>query len=451
VAVDNPRILELQRRVDADPASIAFAQLAEEHRRSGYYEEAVQCCRTGLARHPGYLSARVTLGRALIELGSLEEAEGEFDLVLSSAPDNLAAIRGMAEIHQRRGNLALALEFYRRALPLARHDPELEEAITKIDRELATVRPASGPTGLSFLDELELFSAAPAPPSAPAAPSTSPAESSESLPRVAESDLGAAEPPVASAISADQPPAARTEATTTLAKGEPPPASAPESDAESDQTPPTVDTSAEQPPPERIDPVTFAPPEPAIAPPKVADPPHEAMAVPPEAAANAEDAVAPDPEPDAVVWTMPDTLDVNVDAALLMEAPDNGLADPDAPVDFDAVLRSLGVPDAEPPAIMDMLLAAPPTAERDRPVLSELPDVASDASNDPFAALDPFASLERELRALEFPRAEVSAPPARDGTEVPPSVRPTAVVILTELEAWLTAIQERRDDRPESV
>ena len=70
----NPRIDELRRRVQSDPASIAFAQLAEEYRRAGQFDEAVAVCRTGLARHPGYLSARVTLGRALLELGELGDA-----------------------------------------------------------------------------------------------------------------------------------------------------------------------------------------------------------------------------------------------------------------------------------------------------------------------------------------------------------------------------------------
>ena len=100
---NNPRIDELRRRVQKDPASIAFAQLAEEFRRAGKYDEAVHICRTGLTRHPTYLSARVTLGRALIELEQYEEARAELEYVLQAAPENLAAIRGLAEIHQRRG------------------------------------------------------------------------------------------------------------------------------------------------------------------------------------------------------------------------------------------------------------------------------------------------------------------------------------------------------------
>jgi tetratricopeptide (TPR) repeat protein len=102
---ENPRVEELRRRVERDPASIAFAQLAEEYRRAGDYREAVRVCRTGLAQHPTYLSARVTLGRALLELEQLDEAQSELDDVLHAAPDNLAAIRALAEIHQRRGDL----------------------------------------------------------------------------------------------------------------------------------------------------------------------------------------------------------------------------------------------------------------------------------------------------------------------------------------------------------
>lgn len=140
MAFDSPRILELQRRVANDPSSIAFAQLGEELRRVGANEEAIAVCRTGLQRHPGYLSARVTLGRALVELDRLDEAHDELSVVVSNASDNLAAIRGLAEIHQRRGEMTEALDFYRRALELARHDPDLEETVERMEKQVA--RPA---------------------------------------------------------------------------------------------------------------------------------------------------------------------------------------------------------------------------------------------------------------------------------------------------------------------
>ena len=98
---DNPRIGELRRRFEKDPSSIAFAQLAEEYRRSGDPEQAVKICREGLARHPGYVSAQVTLGRALMELEEYDEARKELEAVLRAAPDNLTAIRALEGINQR--------------------------------------------------------------------------------------------------------------------------------------------------------------------------------------------------------------------------------------------------------------------------------------------------------------------------------------------------------------
>jgi len=160
---DNPRIEELRRRVQKDPSSIAFAQLAEEYRRARNFAEAINTCRTGLARHPGYLSARVTLGRALIETNELDAAETELTQVLSAAPENLAAIRGLADIHHHRGELPEALTVYRRALALAQNDPDLEQTVSDIERKSGSApEPAEVSEGLSFAQAPdELLSLAP--------------------------------------------------------------------------------------------------------------------------------------------------------------------------------------------------------------------------------------------------------------------------------------------------
>ena len=129
---DNSRIEDLRRRVQHDPTSIAFAQLAEECRRAGHHQEAVDVCRAGLAVHPGYTSARVTLGRALLQLDRLDDAKAELQRVLAIAPDNLSAIRGLAQIHERQGFLPEALQHYRTALAHAPNDPELEQTVTRL-------------------------------------------------------------------------------------------------------------------------------------------------------------------------------------------------------------------------------------------------------------------------------------------------------------------------------
>ena len=129
---DSSRIEDLRRRVETDPASIAFARLAEEYRRAGQFERAVETSRAGLDIHSEYVSARVTLARALLQLGRLEEARDELQRVLRASPDNLAAIRALADIHHRRGDLAEAVAEYERALSLAPNDPELERVIADL-------------------------------------------------------------------------------------------------------------------------------------------------------------------------------------------------------------------------------------------------------------------------------------------------------------------------------
>src|SRR6185436_11887821 len=172
---DSQRIDDLRRRVQKDPASIAFAQLAEECRRAGRFEEAVDVCRAGLDLHPGYLSARVTLGRALVELNALDDAQTELELVLRSAPENLAAIRGLAEIHHRRGSLAEALAQYRAALALAKNDPDLQRTVADLEAIVEPPPPPPVEDGLTFAEaEIEFLKNLPPPPTEATLPAAAP-------------------------------------------------------------------------------------------------------------------------------------------------------------------------------------------------------------------------------------------------------------------------------------
>ena len=171
---DSQRIDDLRRRVQKDPASIAFAQLAEELRRAGQYQESVDICREGLEIHPAYLSARVTLGRSLLELNRLDEAAEELGQVLKSAPDNLAAIRGVGEIFMRRGMLREALDQFRAALTLAKNDPDLEMTVTELARKVEPKQPAAATEGLTFEQAQDEFLKNLPPPAAVNAPKPAP-------------------------------------------------------------------------------------------------------------------------------------------------------------------------------------------------------------------------------------------------------------------------------------
>ena len=94
----NARIEELRKKLEREPGSPLFAQYAEELRRAGDLGEAIRVCREGLAKHPGYASARITLARALATSGETAAARSEFEAVLRVAPDNVIAQRGIEEL-----------------------------------------------------------------------------------------------------------------------------------------------------------------------------------------------------------------------------------------------------------------------------------------------------------------------------------------------------------------
>ncbi len=85
----------------APTMSASFSVIAERFRRAGQFDRAVSLCREGLTFFPDHLSARVTLGCALLDLGQFADSHRELQMVLKRAPDNLAAIRGLADLHAR--------------------------------------------------------------------------------------------------------------------------------------------------------------------------------------------------------------------------------------------------------------------------------------------------------------------------------------------------------------
>ena len=115
----NPRIDDLRKRLEKEPGSRVFAQLAEELRKEGEFEEAIQVCREGLQKHSNYPSARMTLGRALFESGDLAAARKEFELVVKGAPDNILAGRMLGESLEGLGDLEAARDRYKKTLAMA--------------------------------------------------------------------------------------------------------------------------------------------------------------------------------------------------------------------------------------------------------------------------------------------------------------------------------------------
>ncbi len=152
----NPRIDDLRKRIERDPQSRLFAQLAEELRKDGDLEEAIQVARDGLSRHPQYPSARLTLGRALMDTGDTRSATRELEAAVKGAPDNLLASRLLAECLEAEGQLDAALERYKATLPLAAGDRQLTARIDALEDRMrkasAPGKGEAGPAPISVLD-----------------------------------------------------------------------------------------------------------------------------------------------------------------------------------------------------------------------------------------------------------------------------------------------------------
>jgi tetratricopeptide (TPR) repeat protein len=111
-------IEKLKERVDKDSNSKLFVPLAEEYKKEGMLDEAISVLLGGIERQPGYMSARVSLGKIYFEKGMMNEARSEFENVIKSIPDNLYAHKKLAEIYRDLGEKALSIRSYKAVLSL---------------------------------------------------------------------------------------------------------------------------------------------------------------------------------------------------------------------------------------------------------------------------------------------------------------------------------------------
>jgi tetratricopeptide (TPR) repeat protein len=113
-----------EERLQRDPTSLAFAQLADLYRKAGRNKDAIALCRQGLGRYPHYTTARLILAKALLAENELDQALAELSAILAVSPNDLQCHRLAAEIHRRQGRLEVAVEHLERAVKLDAGDRE---------------------------------------------------------------------------------------------------------------------------------------------------------------------------------------------------------------------------------------------------------------------------------------------------------------------------------------
>jgi len=113
--LSSARIEELRKKFDENPRRY-FAPLANEYRKAGDFDQAIFICQEYLPQQPGHMSGHIVFGQALFEAKRLAEARTVFETALSLDPENLIALRHLADISRDLGDTAAARGWYERVL-----------------------------------------------------------------------------------------------------------------------------------------------------------------------------------------------------------------------------------------------------------------------------------------------------------------------------------------------
>ncbi len=123
------RVDELKKRYEENPRRF-FAPLANEYRKAGDLDAAIDLCRMHLEEQPGHLSGHIVYGQALFESSRPAEAKTVFESALTLDPENLIALRCLGDIAKGEGDAATARHWYGRVLEA---DPRNDEVTALIE------------------------------------------------------------------------------------------------------------------------------------------------------------------------------------------------------------------------------------------------------------------------------------------------------------------------------
>ncbi len=113
-------IKKLSSQLAQDPDSLVFLRLGELLRHKGQLDAAHRVAVTGLERHPHLADAHDLYARILADKHDYERAFDEWDMTLRIAPTHVGALKGLAFLYFKVGDVEQAaahLEAARRAAP----------------------------------------------------------------------------------------------------------------------------------------------------------------------------------------------------------------------------------------------------------------------------------------------------------------------------------------------
>jgi tetratricopeptide (TPR) repeat protein len=152
MAANTALIEDLLRQYAENPRRV-FARLANELRKSGDYDRAIEICRGQIPQQPGYISGHIVLGQSLYDCGRLEEARQTFETALNLDPENLIALRHLGDIARQHGETDVASGWYRRLLEV---DPQNDEVVAQLEAMGGTPVAGQGAVSEEFSPTVDL-------------------------------------------------------------------------------------------------------------------------------------------------------------------------------------------------------------------------------------------------------------------------------------------------------
>ncbi len=122
-------IKTLSSQLAQDPDSLVFLRLGELLRQKGHLDTAHRVAVTGLERHPHLPDAHDLFARILADKHDYERAFDEWDMALRIAPDHVGALKGLAFLYFKVGDVQQAAAHLEAAQRAAPNDPGVAQAL----------------------------------------------------------------------------------------------------------------------------------------------------------------------------------------------------------------------------------------------------------------------------------------------------------------------------------